>query len=359
MRNKEKLLISLLIANCSLLIGCYTIKQGTTMLGYLSRAVPLESLLEGETDGADDSEAEKNRRFVEQVQDIRRYAKEELGLNLGKNYTRYVKIDRDYLAAVVSACATDSFTRHEWKYPVVGVMPYKGFFKVEDARKERAKLEKKGLDVWIRGVDAFSTLGWFRDPLYSYMRDYPPYRLADLIIHESLHATVFIKGQSQFNEELAEFVGSAGARLYTESRYGADSAEYRAMLAGEEDAMRYVLFLQELIKELNELYESEKSGEEKLSEKEKIISAAKERFAAEYENLFSGEGYRGFSELSVNNAYLELYRLYYTEDSYLANLLAKSGKTLPEFIAAAKTIPKKGNGREMLAKAIQTNSNSK
>jgi predicted aminopeptidase len=320
------------------------------MLGYLSRAVPLESLLESE---ADDSEAEKNRRFVEQVQDIRRYAKEELGLNLGKNYTRYVKIDRDYLAAVVSACAADSFTRHEWKYPVVGSLPYKGFFKVEDARKEREKLEKKGLDVWIRGVDAFSTLGWFRDPLYSYMRDYSPDRLAGLIIHESLHATVFIKGQPQFNEELAEFIGSEGARMYTESRYHSD--EYRNMLAGETDNRCYVTFLQGLIRELNELYESEKSAGEKLSEKEKIIGAAKERFAAEYESLFSGEGYRGFSELPVNNAYLELYRLYYTEDNYIANLFAGSGKTLPEFIAAAKSLPQKGDGREMLAKALQNN----
>jgi len=349
MRNKEKLLISLLIVHCSLLIGCYTLKQGTTMLGYLGRAVPLESLLESETG---DPETEKNRRFVEQVQDIRRYAKEELGLNLGKNYTRYVRIDRDYLAAVVSACAADSFTRHEWEYPVVGALPYKGFFNVEDARKERAKLEKKGLDVWIRGVDAFSTLGWFRDPLYSYMRDYPPDRLADLIIHESLHATVFIKGQAQFNEELAEFVGSEGARMYTESRYGADSAEYRAMISGEADNKRYVLFIQELIRELNELYESEKSGEEKLSEKEKIIDAAKERFASEYENIFSGEGCRGFLEMPVNNAYLELYRLYYTEDAYIANLFTKSGKTLPDFIAAAKTLPKKGNAREMLEKAL-------
>jgi len=325
------------------------------MLGYLSRAVPLESLLKSENSGADGSEAEKNRRFVERIQDIRRYAKEELGLNMGKNYTRYVKIDRDYLAAVVSACAADSFTRHEWKYPVVGVMPYKGFFKVEDARKERTKLEKKGLDVWIRGVDAFSTLGWFRDPLYSYMRDYPPDRLADLIIHESVHATVYLKGQAQFNEELAEFVGSEGARLYIISRYGADSAEYRNMLADQADNKRYVSFIQELIRELNELYESGRSGEEKLSEKEKIISAAKERFTAEYEKIFSGEGYRGFLEMPVNNAYLELYRLYYTEDSYIAGLFANSGKTLPEFIAAAKSIPKKGNGRETLAQALQNN----
>jgi predicted aminopeptidase len=118
-----------------------------------------------------------------------------------------------------------------------------------------------------------------------------------------------------------------------------------------------VAFIQGLIRELNDLYESERSVEEKLSEKEKIISASKERFAAEYENLFSGEGYRGFLDLPVNNAYLELYRLYHTEDSYMAGLFARSGKSLPEFIAAAKSIPKKGNGREMLAQALQITNN--
>jgi predicted aminopeptidase len=347
-----------LLAICVALTGCYTLKQGSVMLGYLSRAVPLESLSgtgdtgEAGNDSAEASEIEKNRRFVAQVQDIRRFAIEELGLKMSKNYTRYVQIDRNYLAAVVSASAKDSFTRHEWKYPIVGIMPYKGFFNVEDARKERAKLEKKGLDVWIRGVDAFSTLGWFKDPLYSYMRDYSPNRLADLIIHESLHATVFIKGQVQFNEELAEFVGSEGARLYMESRFGIDSEEYQAMIASEENNRRYVAFIQELIKELQTLYGGGADREEKLREKEKIISAAKDRFDAEYENLFTSENYRGFSGLLINNAYLELYRLYYAEDNFFADLYERSGKNLSAFIATAKAMPNRGPGRERLAAAL-------
>jgi len=147
-------------------------------------------------------------------------------------------------------------------------------------------------------------------------------------------------------------VGSKGARLYMESRYGAASAEYRSMLADETDNKRYVSFLQGLIRELNELYESGRSREEKLSEKEVIINAAKERFTAEYEKIFSGEGYRGFLQMPVNNAYLELYRLYYTEDDYIAGLFARSGRSLPEFIAAAKSLPGKGDGRKMLEQAL-------
>ncbi|GHV94276.1 hypothetical protein AGMMS50293_05960 [Spirochaetia bacterium] len=360
-------LLGVICATCS---GCYTLTQGTTMLGYLGRAVPLESLLENEAANAaagDNAagenldpevgiaEAEKTRRFVERVQDIRRFATGDIGLKMSKNYTRYVQLDRDYLAAVVSASARDSFTRHEWRFPVVGAMPYKGFFNAKDARKERAKLEKKDLDVWVRGVDAFSTLGWFRDPLYSYMRNYSADRLADLIIHELLHATVFIKGQVQFNEELAEFVGSEGARLYMESRFGADSDEYQAMFAHDEDNQAYVTFIRELAAELDVLYAGNADREEKLREKERIINAAKDRFDAEYESRFSSDNYRGFSELPVNNAYLELYRLYYAGDNFFADLYERSGRNLSAFVAAAKTISKKraaGDPRTQFAKAL-------
>jgi predicted aminopeptidase len=231
-------------------------------------------------------------------------------------------------------------------------MPYKGYFNVRDARKERARLEKRGLDVWIRGVEAFSTLGWFKDPLYSYMSGYSPDRLADLIIHELLHATVFVKGQVQFNEKLAEFVGSEGARLYMETRYGPDSEEYGAMVSSEADSKKYVSFIQELIAELGVLYAGGLDREEKLAEKEWIINAAKERFAAEYESRFSSDNYRGFSELPVNNAYLELYNLYYAEDNFFTDLYEHCGRNLPAFIAAAKTVSKKGDPRIQLARAL-------
>ena len=334
-----------MLAVCGVCSGCYTLKQGVTMLGYLNRSVPLEQVAEEEAaDGGD---------FVQRVHDIRRFAAEELGLSMTKNYTRYARLDRDYLAAVVSASAKDSFKRHEWRFPVVGSVPYKGFFDVEDARKERAKLEQKGLDVWVRPVEAFSTLGWFKDPLYSYMRGYSPARLADLIIHESLHATVFVKGRVSFNEELAEFVGGEGARLYMESRYGADSEEYRAMFASGDDNKTFVAFIQELIAELDALYTSGLDRDEILAKKELIINAAKERFDAEYDSLFSSDSYRGFARLPVNNAYLELYRLYHAEDNFFADLYERSGRNLPAFIAAAKTLKKKGGDpREQLSRAL-------
>jgi predicted aminopeptidase len=336
------------------LSGCYTLKQGGIMLGYLARAVPLESL--GADGNADEEARAENERFVALVNDIRRFAVEELGLRETKNYTKFVNIDRDYLAAIVSASAKDSFRRHEWRFPIVGSVPYKGFFIADDARREAAKLKKKGLDVWVRPVDAFSTLGWFRDPLYSFMRDYAPHRLADLLIHELTHATVFIKGNVQFNEELAEFVGSEGARLYIEARYGSGqpatdplatdqpdtgqpgNSELKAMEDADADSAAFVSFVQGLIAELEGVYESALPVERKLEEKARIIAEWKGRFDAEYETRFRSDGYRGFAGLDINNAYLELYRLYYAGGSELKAIYAEAGGDLRSFIAAAKTI---------------------
>ena len=332
------LAVIIILITCGLLSGCYTLKQGAAMLNFLNSAVPLEEV--------DDDE------FVRLVNDIRRFAMEELGLAMSKNYTKYVQIDRNYLAAVVSASAKDSFKRHEWKFPIVGALPYKGFFNDKDAQKERAKLAKKDLDVWIRGVDAFSTLGWFKDPLYSYMRGYPPDKLAELIIHELVHATIFIKGQINFNEELAEFIGSEGARLFIIKYYGQDSKEYNDMLASKTDSQSYVLFVQEVIAELDILYAKNIDREEKLIEKERIILAAKARFDVEYESRFISDNYREAFPDNANNAYFELFRLYHTEDNFYEDLYERSGRNLSAFIAAAKKITRKGDPREQLEKLL-------
>ncbi|MDR3201401.1 MAG: aminopeptidase [Spirochaetales bacterium] len=322
----------ILAAGLILFSGCYVLRQGTTMLGYLSGAVPLEDIAERETS------SEEDRRFVERIQDIRRFASGELGLAVNSNYTKYVELERDYLAAVVSASAKDSFTRHEWWFPVTGSVPYKGFFNEEDAREEALCLKEKDMDVWVRRVDAFSTLGWFSDPLYSYMKKYSVWRLANLIIHEQLHATVYIKGNSQFNEQLAEFVGTEGSRLYMEKTFGLDSPEYAAMMNQEADSAAYTGFIRGLVVELETLYVGTESREEKLRKKEEIIAAAQKRFEENYAGTFRGENYRGFTRLPVNNAYLELFRLYHAKDDYLKDIYMRSGGDLKKFIDAAKNL---------------------
>jgi predicted aminopeptidase len=190
------------------------------------------------------------------------------------------------------------------------------------------------------------------------MKKYSGHYLADLIIHELLHAAVYLKGQSQFNEELAEFVGTEGARLYMEKVRGtggtaledADTANAQA------DRAAYSVFIRGLTAELDELYKSGLPREEKLRKKEEVIKAAKAMFDESYEERFTTDNYRGFSELPVNNAYLELYRLYHEEDHYFKDIYERSGSDLAKFIEAAKTLKVKTQGgrnpKEELEKAL-------
>ena len=350
MKTQQRWIICFILVLPFLSTGCYILKQGTTLLGYQSRAEPIEQLLKEETLDPD------TRKFLKQVLDIKEFALRDLGLREDSNYSRYVNIDRNLLAYVVSASDPVSFTPYEWSFPIVGKVPYKGFFNKEDARKETEKLKDRDLDVWVRGVDAFSTLGYFSDPLYSFMRSYSIHRLAELIIHEQTHATVFLKGESRFNEEFASFVGNEGSRLYILSRYGADSEEYASLKIFEEDQATFLKEIRRLIKALENLYFSPLSREEKLIQKKETIQRFQQEFEESYEKKFRSDAYKSFSKLPINNAYLYLYRLYYPEDNFFQKLHQKAGNNLPLLIQAAKTIEgKKGDPRFLIENALRAN----
>jgi len=239
------------------------------------------------------------------------------------------------VADVVSACADDSFERHYWRYPVLGAMPYKGFYDKSDADAEAARLKASGLDVIVRRVDAFSSLGFFKDPLYSFMAEYDEDELAELILHESAHATLFVKGADQFNEEFATFVGRKGAELYLTERYGKDSEALAARRARAADGAAFVEFLKGSARLLDEVYvDATKSQDEKLALKAAILSERAAVFRVEAGSVFHDEGYRRFDMGAVNNAYIDLYRLY-EEDLGLYErwFVSVASGSLPDFVA--------------------------
>ena len=297
----------LLLGIFPLLSGCYLLKQGTYLLSYNSRSRPIEKILAEGTVGEDEE------AMLHTVQEIRRYAVEELGLEQNRNYTRYLELDKDYVVDVVSACAADSFTPHQWRFPIFGSFPYKGFYEKSDAQREAARLEKKGLDVWIRRVDGFSTLGLLSDPIYSFMTDYSPYALADLIIHEQTHATIFIKNEIQFNEELATFVGREGALSYLRSRSGIGSEAYTQALAVLEDWKVFREKVMDLHDQLEGIYSLEADREKILAEKLRTVEEFNRRLLSEAPELFRTEGFRSFKGVPANNAYIMSF-VRYTQD---------------------------------------------
>ncbi len=312
--------------------GCYLLKQGTYLLSYNTRARPIEKVLADGTVGGD-AEA-----MLRSVQEIRRYAVEEIGLAQNRNYSRYVELDKEYMVDVVTACAADSFSPHEWRFPIFGSFPYKGFYERADAEREAARLEKRGLDVWIRRVDGFSTLGLLSDPIYSFMTDYSLYALADLIIHEQTHATIFIKNEIQFNEELATFVGREGALAFLRERYGTGSEVHVQALTALEDWREFRDRVIDLHDRLERLYNREADRETILAQKQRIVDEFNRRLIDEAPQLFQTDRFRAFGGIPANNAYIMSFVRYHQDLDLFYRLYEANGRDLPSTVEVLKQL---------------------
>ncbi len=328
-------LFMLIIFGSMFLSGCYYTKQGYYLLSYQAKAKPVEKLLD------DASLDPDTRNFLLQVEDIRAFAVNELGLEQNKNYSIYLDLDQDVLAWVVSACDPFSFNTYLWNYPIMGRLPYKGFYEQKDAVKEGRKLLGENKDVWIRGVEAFSTLGFFKDPLVSYMRDYDIYEIANLIIHEQTHATIWKDDDPSFNEDLASFVGDEGARLFVLARFEEDSPEYRGIDENKKNSERFRADIFSLRERLEKFYATlpnplPENDDLYLTEKKNIIENFQAEFLASYDERYTSDNYRGFGEFQINNAYIDLFHLYHGQQEELEALYAAAEYDMKKFIASLK-----------------------
>jgi predicted aminopeptidase len=288
-----------------LLSGCWYVKQGLGQLDLLLNSRALEDV------EADPSFTAEQRRKIALVREVKAFGEREIGLKPSNNYTRFYDTRGKPITWVVTACARDRFEPHTWWFPIVGTVPYKGFFSREDARGEARALEEAGLDVAVAPAAAYSTLGWFNDPVLSTMLGYEDEDLANLILHELTHGTVFVPGDVDFNEGLASFVGARGSIDFFRARDGADSPSHaraaRAMAREERRDVR----ARELYGALDALYRSDASPEDKLALREEIAAALRRTWAAEAEALMRGlretlreeEGSeRGEGEVDVRDA---------------------------------------------------------
>ncbi|HEY9594120.1 MAG TPA: aminopeptidase, partial [Spirochaetia bacterium] len=162
---------SLLLAGCTTQIG-YLAKQGSYLLRDSTGTRAATALI------ADPSTPDDTRELLQRVKDVKTFAVHDVGLKDNANYTRYKEISRDHLVDVVQACDAVSFTAYQWSYPFLGKLPYKGFYERKDADAEAVRLKNEGYDTIIRPVDAFSTLGFVKDPVYSFMKRYSKFELA-------------------------------------------------------------------------------------------------------------------------------------------------------------------------------------
>ena len=311
-----------------ILSGCYYLQQGSKLLHYQCSAELNKNII------ADSSTPQDIRKFLITVEDIRRYAVEKVGLKKNTNFSCFVKTDRDYLIDNVYAASADTFVQYFWHYPFIGAMPYKGFFNRDDAETEAGKLRKKGYDVFVGAINGFSTLGVLRDPVYSFMTNYGPYSLSNLLFHELTHATVFVKNQSQFNEESATFVGTEAGLRYVADRYGTGSEAHEKAQLLIEDTRTYQRLMADLYRQLDSVYRSEKSRQIRIASKNRIINDFKLNIAKNYCSLFKTKSYNNIIYATINNATILISMTYTRDLDDYYTLLKRYGGDLKKTVAA-------------------------
>ena len=199
-------------------------------------------------------------------------------------------------------------------------------------------MKARGFDVLARPVSAYSTLGIFPDPLFSSMLRGNEEYLANTIIHEMTHETVYVKGQTNFNESLAVFVGDTGAVEYLKYKYGADSKQVKNSLAYKHDDRIFSDFMADLYDRLDAFYKSPISRENKIKGREKIFEEARLRFLKEIKPKLETNSFDYFEKLKLNNAYILFNRRYHQKVNDIEKLHRLLGSDLKKTISYLKTL---------------------
>ena len=309
------------------LFGCSTVgyyyQSARGQLDLMCRSRDIDKLLKN----GDATPAVRGR--LERVKSMRRFASESLDLPDNESYKSYAAVDRDYALWNVFAAPELSIQPHKWCFPIVGCVVYRGYFKKSDAEKYAKSLQKHGLETYVAGVPAYSTLGWFDDPVLSTVLNYPDPDLAGLIFHELAHQVAYAKGDSVFNESFAVTVEMEGVKrwLKHEGRPGEIEA-YRVRRHRNDKVVDTILAYR---RRLGELYQSDHDRSWKLARKAEIIAALKDRYRKMISAWPGYHGYgRWFSE-DLNNAHFAVIAAYHARVPAFQALLARDGGDLRKF----------------------------
>jgi predicted aminopeptidase len=290
--------ISLSLSGCGNLL--YLSKLGWHQSSITFHSVPVQEVLENQKM---DHEAKEKIRFI---QEVKRYGEEKLGLTRTKSYLKYVEVKGSILH-VITASEKDYLKLYHWDFPITGRVTYKSFFTEEGVLKEKRFLEEKGFDTFVQQAGAYSTLGWLKDPIFSSMLRWDEATLANLILHEMTHTTIYFKGQTDFNEQMATFVGNRGAIGFLTEKYGKGSQEVFEAIHNQEDDLLFSRWIDQACQRLSNFYSEDISRDEKIKGREEIFFSLKEEFK---KISFKTDCYNDFEKKDLNNSVLLAYRRY-------------------------------------------------
>ncbi|UII21242.1 aminopeptidase [Fulvivirga ligni] len=308
------------------LVG-YAYKQAKGQLHIVWNARPVSEYI------ADPEVADSVKQKLHFIAKVRQYAIDSLGLNNTDNYTTMYDQKGKPILWVVTGCEPYELKAKEWDFPIVGQMPYKGFFMEEDAKEAMEELSEEGYDAGIRTVGGWSTLGWFKDPILSNMLYRNTGDLANLIIHELVHATIFVKDSVEFNENIASFIAERGAYRFLKDTYGEESEEYLTYKYEIEDENAYIGHVLRGADSLEKLYAgmANKDDAEKSQEKQLMIR----NIVSKLDTIsFHFETYKkDRSEFNPNNTYFMSFLRYRSKQDKLMDLFEnKFNEDLTSFI---------------------------
>ncbi|MEM9209326.1 MAG: aminopeptidase [Pseudomonadota bacterium] len=330
MRTRTWIVAAVLIAllGAMPLGGCYYVQAINGQVDLLRKREPIDTVL------TDSALPEETRQKLDLVRQARRFAVDELLLPDNGSYTTYADLERDYVVWNVFAAPEFSLTPKTWCFPVVGCVAYRGYFSKASAERQAARLAEKGLDVFVGGVPAYSTLGRFEDPVLNTMMRWSDADLVTTLFHELAHQRLFIKNDTAFNESFATALAEEGLRRWLAMRGEEGSLddyrrreEFRSALTDLANRAR---------EELAILYAGERPETEKRNEKQRVIETLREdaRTLAVARG-FSGPGWLGGV---VNNARLAAVGLYRSDVPAFQAVLDSCSRDLACFYAEVERL---------------------
>ena len=305
------IILALVIWNWSLLR--YGVQQGMGQLKIVWNAKPVDEIL------SDPAAPDSIKQKLVLIAEVRRYAIDSLGLNDTDNYKTLFDQQGKEIMWIVTASEAFQLKEKRWEFPVVGSVPYKGFFVVDEAKKEKQNLEDSAWDVSVSNPSGWSTLGWFTDPILSDMLDKNEGDLASLIIHEMVHATIFVKDSVSFNENLASFIGDLAAFKFVKFRYGIQSKEYSTFVNEDADFQQYNAHILRSAKMLDSVYQAvqDRPMDIKTESKKNAIEKIVRTMDTLHLRLNQNPAKR-FEKKLPNNAYFLSFRRYQSQQMDLS-----------------------------------------
>ena len=328
---------------CALLAGCagpgYYLQAIEGQLGVMHHTRAIDAILH---DPATDPALKKRLAYVLKA---RAFASRELALPDNRSYRRYADLQRPYVTWSVYATPELSLQPLRWCFPVAGCVAYRGYFSEQNAQDFAGQLQQDGHDVYVAGVAAYSTLGWFSDPLPSPVLRRSDVEVAGVIFHELAHQALYLQGDSVFNESFATTVEIEGLRRWLQAGCvacdSASAVQVQPLHDYLQDKQRHEEFVGLLLKHrarLQVLYASSLPDADKRARKARVFRALKQ----DYQILKIGwGGYSGYDhwfELPLNNAHLSAIGLYHGYVTAFQALLAAQRGDLPRFYAEARQL---------------------